>query len=73
MNYSIAHRVTLIFSCNIFNYLIYFRDLSKNDIYAIEANIFKNLTNLKRLNLSQNDITFIGENSFDGLGNLERL
>ncbi|XP_076480930.1 remoulade isoform X2 [Bombus vancouverensis nearcticus] len=48
-------------------------DLSKNDIYAIEANIFKNLTNLKRLNLSQNDITFIGENSFDGLGNLERL
>lgn len=52
---------------------MYFRDLSKNDIYTIEDNIFKNLTNLKRLNLSQNDITFIGENSFDGLGNLERL
>ncbi|XP_034179883.2 remoulade isoform X1 [Osmia lignaria lignaria] len=48
-------------------------DLSKNNIYAIEINIFKNLTNLRRLNLSQNDITSIGEGCFNGLGNLERL
>ncbi|CAK9824102.1 Adhesion G protein-coupled receptor A3 [Anthophora retusa] len=48
-------------------------DLSKNNIYTIETNIFKNFTNLKRLNLSQNDITFIGEGCFNGLGNLERL
>lgn len=50
-----------------------FRDLSKNNIYVIDTNIFKNLTNLKRLNLSQNDITFIDEGCFNGLGNLERL
>ncbi|CAL7937400.1 unnamed protein product [Xylocopa violacea] len=48
-------------------------DLSKNNIYAVETNIFKNLTNLKRLNLSQNDITIISEGCFNGLGNLERL
>ncbi|XP_017878291.1 adhesion G protein-coupled receptor A3 isoform X2 [Ceratina calcarata] len=48
-------------------------DLSKNSIYGIESNIFKNLMNLKRLNLSQNDITYLGEGCFNGLGNLERL
>ncbi|XP_043512130.1 adhesion G protein-coupled receptor A3 isoform X2 [Frieseomelitta varia] len=48
-------------------------DLSKNNIYTIEANIFKNLTNLKRLNLSQNYITSIDTECFNGLGNLERL
>ncbi|XP_031836656.2 remoulade isoform X3 [Nomia melanderi] len=48
-------------------------DLSKNNIYAIEVNIFKNLTNLKRLDLSQNNITHIGEGCFNGLGNLEKL
>lgn len=49
------------------------RDLSKNKIYIIEVNIFKNLTNLKRLDLSQNNITSISEGCFNGLGNLERL
>ncbi|XP_076677728.1 remoulade isoform X4 [Andrena cerasifolii] len=48
-------------------------DLSRNNIYAIEVGIFKNLTNLKRLDLSQNNITSIGEGCFSGLGNLERL
>ncbi|XP_076245480.1 remoulade [Calliopsis andreniformis] len=48
-------------------------DLSKNNIYVIEVNIFKNLTNLKRLDLSQNNITSIGEGCFSGLENLERL
>ncbi|XP_012136170.2 remoulade isoform X1 [Megachile rotundata] len=48
-------------------------DLSKNNIYVIEVNIFKNLTNLRRLNLSQNGITSINEGCFNGLGNLERL
>lgn len=49
------------------------RDLSRNNIYAIEVDIFKNLTNLKRLDLSQNNITSIGEGCFSGLENLERL
>ncbi|XP_076637008.1 remoulade isoform X2 [Colletes latitarsis] len=48
-------------------------DLSKNKIYTIEANTFKNLTNLKRLDLSQNNVTSIGEGCFNGLENLERL
>ncbi|XP_076297775.1 remoulade [Lasioglossum baleicum] len=48
-------------------------DLSKNNIFAIDIDIFRNLTNLKRLDLSQNNITHIGEGCFNGLGNLERL
>ncbi|XP_078036263.1 remoulade isoform X2 [Augochlora pura] len=48
-------------------------DLSKNNIFDIDVDIFKNLTNLKRLDLSQNNITHIGEGCFNGLGNLERL
>ncbi|XP_015431913.1 PREDICTED: adhesion G protein-coupled receptor A3 [Dufourea novaeangliae] len=48
-------------------------DLSKNNIYTIEVNLFKNLTNLKRLDLSQNNITSVGDGCFNGLGNLERL
>ncbi|KAG7190385.1 hypothetical protein KM043_006493 [Ampulex compressa] len=48
-------------------------DLSKNDIYVIEVNIFKNLTNLRRLDLSENKLTTIDEGSFNGLENLERL
>ncbi|XP_043685451.1 adhesion G protein-coupled receptor A3 isoform X2 [Vespula pensylvanica] len=48
-------------------------DLCKNEIFSIEANIFKNLTNLKRLDLSKNKISSIDEESFNGLENLERL
>ncbi|XP_011694284.1 PREDICTED: probable G-protein coupled receptor 125 [Wasmannia auropunctata] len=48
-------------------------DLSKNVIYAVQANAFANLTNLRRLDLSKNKIKSIGEDSFNGLENLERL
>ncbi|XP_036145260.1 adhesion G protein-coupled receptor A3 isoform X2 [Monomorium pharaonis] len=48
-------------------------DLSKNAIYAIQADAFVNLTNLRRLDLSKNKINSIGEGCFNGLENLERL
>ncbi|XP_048511480.1 adhesion G protein-coupled receptor A3 isoform X1 [Athalia rosae] len=48
-------------------------DLSKNEIYLIESEVLKNLTNLRRLNLSVNKISSIDEGSFQGLQNLERL
>ncbi|XP_066586020.1 adhesion G protein-coupled receptor A3 [Prorops nasuta] len=48
-------------------------NLSKTNIYIIEQNVFKNLTNLKRLDLSENKITSIDEEAFNGLENLERL
>ena len=51
----------------------FLRDLSKNQVYMIEPNVFRNLTNLKRLNLSSNKITTLNEGSFNGLVNLERL
>ncbi|EFN65630.1 Probable G-protein coupled receptor 125 [Camponotus floridanus] len=50
-----------------------FLDLSKNAIYVIQANVFVNLTNLRRLDLSKNKINSIGEGCFNGLENLERL
>ncbi|XP_026827349.1 adhesion G protein-coupled receptor A3 isoform X2 [Ooceraea biroi] len=48
-------------------------DLSKNIIHTIQANVFMNLTNLRRLDLSENKISSVGENCFNGLENLERL
>lgn len=39
----------------------------------LSTDIFKNLFNLKRLNLSANKITFLDEGVFEGLDNLERL
>ncbi|XP_023288762.1 slit homolog 3 protein-like, partial [Orussus abietinus] len=48
-------------------------DLSSNSIYAIQVDVFKNLTNLRRLDLSANKITALDEGSFHGLKNLERL
>ncbi|KAL6263919.1 hypothetical protein P5V15_004000 [Pogonomyrmex californicus] len=48
-------------------------DLSKNAIYVIQADVFANLTNLRRLDLSKNKISSIGEDCFNGLENLERL
>ncbi|KAK0159144.1 hypothetical protein PV328_010066 [Microctonus aethiopoides] len=58
---------------NLVSVELYHLDISKNNIYVIEAEIFKNLTNLRRLDISNNKITALGEGSFNGLGNLERL
>ena len=55
------------------NSRINYRDLSKNVIYVVEVDAFKNLTNLRRLDLSKNKIISIGEGCFNGLANLERL
>lgn len=58
---------------NLVSVELYHLDISKNNIYVIEAEIFKNLTNLRRLDVSNNKITALSEGSFNGLGNLERL
>ncbi|XP_043269261.1 adhesion G protein-coupled receptor A3 isoform X2 [Venturia canescens] len=52
---------------------LYHLDLSKNNLYVVESGVFRNLTNLKRLDLSVNKITALGEGCLNGLESLERL
>lgn len=56
------------------NFAFYPRDLSKNGLSVIDKEYFRNLTELKRLDLSGNLIKSIDKTTFgDAFENLERL
>lgn len=55
------------------NNLIFFRQLSSNQIHTIERGAFKDLVAVEKLRLNNNQIRYLPDTLFSNMMNLRRL